>query len=138
MEGLKVVPSDIGIHNPFKVELDKVYVPPYSYVKKTLQYESSQRGLSDIIYNYVKKFVSFGLGSLPSKKDPTLNAITKIVSSRETVSDKIIKYVKQKGHSLKKKLPEKFARELALKSCDKLEKEIEQIMDRMLVIDHAE
>ena len=138
-ENLRVFPSDVGVSSPFKIEGDKIHVPPYSILKDTLQFESAKNGLeSDLVFDYTKRFVSLGMDSMPSRNDPSLNAVRRIISQRKSVSDKMIEYIKKKGFSLEEKLPEEFARELALKASHKLEKEVDDTMQKMLLLDQEE
>ena len=52
-----VTPSEIGIKEPFKIEKDIIYIPPYAYVRNELQKLSAYKGLeSDAVYSYCKRF----------------------------------------------------------------------------------
>ena len=42
-----VVPSEIGIKEPFKIENDTIYIPPFPYVRDVLQKLSAYKGLED-------------------------------------------------------------------------------------------
>lgn len=46
-DGLTVKSSDIGIKEPFKVEDNHIFVPPYAYLNDVLQYKSTLYGLED-------------------------------------------------------------------------------------------
>ena len=64
-----VVPSEIGIKEPFKVEKDIIYIPPYSYVRNELQKLSAYNGLeSDAVYDYCKRFLRLAESVMPKDR----------------------------------------------------------------------
>ena len=84
-KGLELVPSDTGINEPFRIEGNKLYVPPYSYVHDVLQFKSATESLADKdLYNYFKRFVSFATSMLDEQKDPGLNRVTEMLESRKS------------------------------------------------------
>jgi len=118
---LLVMPSDIAIEEPFKVEGNVVFVPPHTYVRNKLQYLSAYKGLaSKEILDYCKRFVKFATTLMHNRYKPVIKPITKILDEEETVSDAIIKKVRKMGYSTEDKLPQKVCQEIALYSSDRL------------------
>lgn len=137
--GLKVVPSDVGIREPFKIEGESIYVPPYSYLANTLQFNSAVHGLSDdSIFKYSKRFFALCRKLIPNANDPGLKRIAQMLRERKTKSDLIIEQVRKSGLDLREQLPREYAMELALKGAEELEKEVESIIRRELIIDDNE
>ncbi|HZX20370.1 MAG TPA: hypothetical protein VFF13_05130, partial [archaeon] len=126
----KVEVSDIGIKEPFKVEGEKIYIPPQSYVKLKLQNASAYKGFEDKeIYNYVKRFYNFG--KMHTNKDylKLLEPIKKLIDRKETVSDVLIKRAKKKGYSITDTLPQNVCREIALQHSTQFVKETHKIKE---------
>jgi hypothetical protein len=120
-----VVPSEIGIKEPFKMEKDTVYVPPSSYVQKELQYLSAFKGLeSDVVYNYCRRFLKFIQGSVPKEKFYLLRSFSKMLSKRKTVSDEILDYARRKGFKKNGTLSHNLAASIALHHSKRLMHEI--------------
>ena len=126
-EFYKVVPSDIGIDEPFKLEGNKIYIPPISRVKYKLQKESAIDGFdSPDVYEYCNRFIKLGKKCMNPKYKKVVSPLLNMFKKKRTVSDSIIKRVKKKGYSLEEKLPSEYCPELALKSCSTLLNEIEK------------
>ena len=120
-----VVPSEIGIKEPFKVEGDVVYVPPYSYVRNELQKLSAYKGLeSDINYNYCKRFLRFAASTMPKDRLKLIEPFKEMLNKRKTVSDEILDYARKKGFKKKESITNKLAAEIALKHSERLLREI--------------
>ena len=52
-EFLHVVPSDIGLDEPFKVEGNVLYIPPHTHVRKHLQFHAAYSGFdNDDVFFY--------------------------------------------------------------------------------------
>ncbi len=118
-----VVPSDIGVKEPFKVEGDTIYIPPYSYVRNELQKLSAYKGLeSDAVYNYCKRLLKFASSIIPSDRIKLIKPFEEMVRKRRTVSDEMIEYAKKKGFG--DEITNKFAAEIALEHSERLLKEI--------------
>jgi len=129
---MKVVPSDIGIEQPFKVEGDIVYIPPHTYVRNTLQRLSAYKGLkNNNLYEYCKRFFRFAKQYSHKRYNNILADLNELLMKRETVSDMLIKKVKRKGYALDKELPKALCSELALDSAHQLSKEIDATLHRM-------
>jgi len=117
-EELVVTPSDIGIHKPFTVEKNKLYIPPESMVHAVLQYSSAVDGLKDPqIYDYCKAFVKFALETSPKKEHVLASRIGKILEKGQTVSDEMLRQIKDEKIDLKKKLNSRAAKKFATDWC---------------------
>lgn len=131
-EFYRVEVSDIGIKEPFKVEGKTIYIPPESYVKLKLQPASAYKGFEDKdVYNYVKRFFNFAKNHANKDYLKLLIPLNNLIERKKTVSDIIIKRVKQKGYSLNDHLPQKIAAEIALKHSAQFVKETYWIKDRI-------
>lgn len=116
-EFLLVMPSDIAIEEPFKVEGNVVFIPPHTYVRDKLQYLSAYKGLENkFVLDYCKRFVRFATSLMHNRYKPIVRPLIKILDEKETVSDAIIKKVKKLGYTLEDKLPQKVCQEIALYS----------------------
>lgn len=133
-EFIKVVPSDIGIKEPFKFEKNTLYISPDSNVRTKLQRASAYKGLdSDIIYNYSKRLLKLAKSLVTKKERKFLGPFENMIKERKTVSDGIILEAKKKGYSKGAELPQKVAAEIALNHSHKLFKDI--LLTKKLVED---
>lgn len=122
-----VLPSDIGIDEPFKIEGNIMYVPPHTHVRNFLQYESAYKGYeSKELRKYIKKFLRTSKSLMLEKYKPTVKKIIAQVNREKSTSDIIIKRAKKKGYGIDTELPNDVAAEIALKSCGNMLKEIEE------------
>ena len=120
-----VVPSEIGIKEPFKVEGDIIYIPPYPYVRNELQKLSAYKGLdSDVIYNYCKRLLRFAASTMPHDRLRLLKPFQEMLNKRKTVSDEIIDYARNKGYKRNDKITNKLAADIALRHSERLLREI--------------
>ncbi|MFH0868187.1 MAG: hypothetical protein V1831_02655 [Candidatus Woesearchaeota archaeon] len=128
-EFYNVVPSDVGIKEPFKLEGNAIFIPPHSYVRNKLQYKSAYYGLSDEnIYKACLHFYNLARKLVYKEYLPMLKPIKDIINKRETVSDDIISYVKKKGYSIDNKIPQEISRKIALYHCKRMVKNMEKTM----------
>ncbi|MFH1306126.1 MAG: glutamate-cysteine ligase family protein [Candidatus Micrarchaeota archaeon] len=135
-EGLKVMPTDIGIKEPFKVEGETLHVPPFTYVDEVLQYKAILEGTdSHEVRNYMKSIIKFAMPGIPKRKDAGLMRIKEILETGKTRSDVILKRAVKLGWGRDSKLGEDIARKIVLTSADELEKEVEEIAGQELIID---
>ncbi len=135
-DNLTVRPSDIGIRNPFRIEGDTMFVPPYTYLSEVLQHKSALYGLSDdAIHKYTKSLFTLATAAMPDRKDPGLERIRSMIKNRRTKSDDIIHDVKKAGYDLAQPLDEQYARELALGACDDFDSEVRRLTGKELIID---
>lgn len=122
---MQVVPSDIGIKEPFKTEGNVIYIPPHTHVRMKLQPESAFRGFdSDDVLKYCRGLLKFGKSCMPKDRLPLIKTFEDMLDSRETVSDEIMKEARKKGFDLKTPLPNRVAAEIALDHSRRLFKEI--------------
>jgi len=120
-----VVPSEIGIKEPFKVEKDIIYIPPYSYVRNELQKLSAYRGFdSDIAYNYCKRFLRFAESTIPKDRLKLIGPFKEMLNKRKTVSDEILDYARKKGYKRNDKITNKLAADIAVRHSERLLREI--------------
>lgn len=124
-EELKVLPSDIGLKEPFKIEDGTVYLPPFSIVK-SLEYLGSRYGLDNSsVYDYCSALFDFVV-KIPKKKEMRrLKIIKKMLEKKKTVSDEILELVKKNGYD-PQDVPDEFIRYLNLYYSKKLEDEVEK------------
>jgi len=124
---LKVLPSDIGQEEPFKVEGDIVYIPPHTEVRNILQRKAAYFGLAnDEVYNYCNRFIRLGKSSILKGYKHAVKPLCDMVEDRITVSDKIITWFKKKGYNTKSELPSEIAGEFALKHAEYMKKDLEK------------
>ena len=120
-----VVPSEIGIKEPFKVEGDVIYIPPYPYVRNELQKLSAYKGLdSDVIYDYCKKFLRFAKSTMPNDGLKLIKPFQEMLNKKKTVSDGILDYARKRGFKKNAALTNNLAAEIALEHSKRLLKEI--------------
>jgi len=130
--GLRPKPCDYGIKEPFKVEGDRLLVPPSSYVRNTLQPLSAYMGFEDkLIHNYVRHFLRFAKNLLPRGYDKAIAPLQEMVSRKKTVSDKLLERVKKMGYALDNTIPQNVCHELALHTAEKMSKELDETIARL-------
>jgi hypothetical protein len=122
----RVLPSDIGISEPFTLEDDTIYVPPFARVKY-YEYQGTIRGLeSDDLFGYANKMFNLVCKISGRSKSKNLLKIKEMLNSRKTVSDEILDMVKKNGYDLKEELPEDFCNYIALYHSKKLHDDIDK------------
>ena len=110
-----VVPSEIGIKEPFKIEKDIIYIPPYPYVRDILQKNSAYKGLESYeVHNYCKRFLRFAASTMPNDRLKMIKPFQDMLKKRKTVSDEIIEYAKKEGYKRKDNITNKLAAQIAL------------------------
>ena len=121
-----VVPSEIGIKEPFKVEGDTIYIPPYTYVQNELQKLSAYKGLeSDIVYDYCRRFLKLAESTMPKDRLKLIEPFKAMLGKRKTISDEIIDFAGKKGFKRSDKgISNRLAAEIALHHSERLLKEI--------------
>jgi len=123
-----VKPSEIGIKEPFKLENNTIYIPPYNYVKSVLEPASAYEGLeSSEIHMYCKRLVMLAENFTPRDKRILLRPLKKMVRERKTVSDMILKYVRKKGYSTTEPLPNHISKEIALDHAEKFRTSVDKM-----------
>ncbi|MDO8340054.1 MAG: hypothetical protein Q7T16_05340 [Candidatus Burarchaeum sp.] len=138
-EEITVRPCDIGIKEPFKIEGQNMYVPPYHYLDEKLQYYSALKGFEDAeVFKYSKSMASLAIKAMPNRKDPGISKILQMLESRKTKSDELLARARKRGQDIRERLDEGVAQEMALEACDEFEKELEILPDKELLIDLME
>lgn len=113
---LKVVPHDSAKSQPFAYENDTVYIPPDTYVRKTLQKLSVYEGLSnDEVFAYCKRALNLARTLGGEKIQPLLEPLIEMLAERKTQSDLILAHARALGYKDRRKvLPQSIAAEIAL------------------------
>ena len=121
-----VVPSKIGVKEPFKLEDKLLYVPEFKYLKNTLQKNSALYGLEDAsIHKYCKSLIKLVKKITPIEARPPLRIFSKMLSERKTVSDEIIKKDgKIQGESESHEVQLETAKKIALDYSKKMYKDL--------------
>ncbi|MFH2106161.1 MAG: hypothetical protein ABII22_02795 [Candidatus Micrarchaeota archaeon] len=97
---LKVVVADFAIKEPFKIEGDTIYIPPFEHVYD-LQFDSARDGFdSPKIYEYCKAFYRSAM-KLNSANKILVKEIVHMIEKNKTKSDDIIAIAGKKGVDLK-------------------------------------
>lgn len=125
-----VLPSDIGLTEPFKREGNIIYIPPHTHVRFKLQLDAAYQGLeSKDVLNYCAGLLKLGKQCVPKEQLPLIAPLDKMVKEKMTMSDQILKDARKLG--AKTTITNKQASELALKHSKDLFKEI--IMTKQLI-----
>lgn len=97
-EKIDVVPSDLGIYRPFKLEGNKLYIPPISVVQQELQYLSATEGLSNgKIHRYCKSLYNFAFNDSNGDAKKMAKRLSEMLTEKKTVSDNLIEEIKKAG-----------------------------------------
>ncbi len=123
---VEVIPSDIGIDNPFKIRKGVMFIPPHTYIREELQKASAYKGFKDdALYEYTKKFCRFAKSLTPKFYYPLLKNIENMIENRRSVSDDIIQFAKNKKLiNSKGEVSNKNARVIALHFSKKFEQDL--------------
>lgn len=119
---LTIIPSDIGNNEFFKLEDDILYVPKYNKLIQ-IQKESAIYGMENrVVFEYTSSFFKFTKSLLKGNSE-LLNNFEKIIETKQTTSDDIIKYVKSKqGYT--DIIENETAKDISIKSYNKMYKEL--------------
>jgi hypothetical protein len=121
-----VIPSDIGLAEPFKKEGNIIYIPPHTHVRFKLQPRSAYEGLeNEGVYNYCKGLMKLGKAFIPKERRILIEPLEIMLKERKTVSDKILEDAKKMGVEVQSRISNRQAAELALKYSNNLLKDIE-------------
>lgn len=122
---VKVVPSDIGISEPFKKEGNTIYIPPHTHVRFEMQKKAAYQGLDDPdVLQYCKNLLKLGKFSIPKNRMPLLKPLQKMIDEKKTVSDRILEYAKKQGMDIKKGLTPAQGAEIAVHESRSLFKDL--------------
>jgi hypothetical protein len=98
-EFIEVIPSDIGIKDPFKVKRGIMFIPPQTHVRVVYQKESAYEGFkNDDLFEYAKRFFRFAKSVTPSFYYPILEKIESMIKRRESISDEMLSFAKKKDY----------------------------------------
>ena len=118
---LEVVPSDIGIEEPFLLEDYTVYVPPHSTLRG-LEYQSVVNGFeSEDVHKYCRGLINL-VEKLTKNKVPLM---AKMIEEKKTVSDEILDMVKKNGYDINGEIPEDMMNHIALYHANRLSSELD-------------
>ncbi len=127
-EKLHVNPSVVGIHEPFKVDGNILHVPPARVVLERYQYLSAVAGLaSNEIFHYAKSLYKFALPELDNSERKLLRQVRRMLTTRKTMSDRLIADSKRRGLWKLPTLNNKQARILAISWSEMLTRDIKQV-----------
>jgi len=117
--------NQLAIKEPFKMEGDVVYIPPFTYVDLILQRDSAVYGMySKEISRYCSNLLNLSRKIIPKNRRKFLKPFRKMISTNRTVSDEILKVANKLGAS--ETITNKQAAELSLKITDNINKEIKK------------
>lgn len=124
-QNLQMLPSDIGLKEPFKREGDIVYLPPFSKLKK-LELRSALRGFeSKQVHGYCNALFNFVVRNSKKKDMKQLDAVSTMLSRKKTTSDEILEFVEKEGYS-PDSVPNSVLREAALECSERLHSDVEK------------
>ena len=131
-EYLNVMPSDIGIEEPFKVEGNIVHIPPHTHVRKNLQYHSVYEGFDNKeIRKYTKRFFRFAKWCTDKNYYKVIKPFNDMISRNKSVSDVLLQKFKKEGYGKEDRVPDEVCAKVALSSCKQLYKETEETKKRI-------
>ena len=131
-----VIPSDLALNEPFKLEGNVIFIPPQTHVRNILQYQSAHHGLSyKEMANYCTRFYNLAKKLVYKEYVPTLKTIKNMIDKKMTISDKIIQYVKKYGYTLDQSLPQEICRKISLNYSKRLRRDIEKVKKKYENID---
>jgi len=123
---LRVLIDDVAIEEPFKLEDEKIYIPPFAHVNEVLQKKSALVGMKDKeVREYCRNFLRFIKSVTDSNPKKFLKTFEDMISKRETVSDKIISGARKIG--VKETVSDKKSAELSLKLTEKTWEDIDKL-----------
>jgi hypothetical protein len=124
IDDLRIFVDELAIEEPFKTENEKIYVPPFDYVNEVLQKKSALIGINDKeVRKYCHNFLKFVKLIADPNSKKLLKPLERMMSKKETFSDKIISEAKKLGAN--KSIDNKQATELSLKLTEKIWKDID-------------
>ena len=127
-EFYQVLPSDIGIQEPFKLEGNLIFIPPHTHVRNKWQRYSAYEGFSNKkLYDACLHFYSLANKLIYKEYAPTLKPIKDMLNKKKTLSDDIIDYAKRKGYT--DSLPQELCRQIALLHAKRMIKANEKLRE---------
>ncbi len=137
-EGITVMPSAIGESQPFKLEGNLLHVPPHHHVARELFIASATHGLSSaVIHRYANAFARFARRYLDEKPDWAVQSILRMLSRRETVSDRVMARAGMKKPQPGFQIRPSTAAQIAVHYADRFEEQVDELRERYLLLDEA-
>ncbi|MCK4319467.1 hypothetical protein KAW38_02745 [Candidatus Micrarchaeota archaeon] len=125
---LQVLPSDIGEKEPFKIEDQIVYLPPFSIVKST-EFLSTVYGFENSsVYSYCEALLRFVSKISEKEETEQFSFIKDMLKKKKTLSDEILGLVKKNGYS-PDDVPDEFLQYIAIYYARLLEKDIDKTIE---------
>jgi len=132
-EFIEVLPADLGMNEPFKFEKGILFIPPHSYVRNELQKDSAYKGFtSKELYDYANKFFKLGKEITPKDELVLLNPIKNMLDSKDSMSDRIVKYAKSKSYYDDGNIDDKEAADMALYYSEKFYEDFLQVKQHIV------
>lgn len=120
----QALPSDLAVHEPFKIEDNIVHLPPYSMVK-SMELLSSRYGFENsFVQTYCSALINF-VKKLSKGSSKKFEFLQEMLDKKRTTSDEILHLVKKNGYH-PKNVPEDFLNYLAAYYSRNYEKEIDK------------
>lgn len=124
---LRVMPSDIGISEPFRQEGEVVHIPPHTHLRKKLQRWSICDGFENReVLSYTRRLFRFGKRCTPPKFYDAIRPLERMIERKKSVSDVLLERAARMGYGREDTIPDPVCARIALKSCGQLYKEIEK------------
>lgn len=131
-EFIEVIPADFGIEEAFKIEGDKMYIPPHTYVRNRLQYWSAYKGYNQKeMYDYAKRFYLMAKQLVPKSYNQLLSPLWDMIENKKSMSDRILSHAKYKGYMNQNRISDQDAKELTLHYTKKFPKDVELTKKRL-------
>jgi len=112
---VEVLPSDMGILEPFKYNGESIIIPPHTYVRHYLQARAAFEGLENPdVLNYCSALLKLAHQLIPTSRHEMLEPLAKMLKEKKTTSDRILDTAKKVGYKPGVKLSRAHAAELAL------------------------
>jgi len=122
---VEVLPSDIGILEPFKYDGESILIPPHTYVRHYLQPRAAFEGLENPdVFNYCSALLKLAYQLVPDSRHPLLAPLDTMLKEKKTTSDRILETARELGYKPGSKLSRPLAAQLALSLSRDLYREI--------------
>ncbi|NOZ80334.1 MAG: hypothetical protein GXP63_01560 [DPANN group archaeon] len=122
-----VIPSDFALEEPFKLEGNVIFIPPHTHVRNVWQYQSAYQGFQGAeIAKAIPRFYKLARKLVYKSYLPALRSIKSMIDRKQSLSDKMISYVKKKGYTLDRPIPKELSRSLSLLHAKKMVREMER------------
>ncbi|MBN2127271.1 MAG: hypothetical protein JW703_02655 [Candidatus Diapherotrites archaeon] len=124
---IQVIPSDIGLEEPFKLEGNLLFIPPHTHLRNKLQFRAAKFGFnSKSSKDYTKRFMNLAMKFVPKEQKEIIAPVKEIALNEESESDKILKLAKKLGWKENTLLEKEIAEKLALHSAEETIKRLKK------------